>query len=111
MCLLQSFLHLLKQRIQFLLLAPLHVAGIPAAVSRVQDDCFDRALRAGFGGILSMGLTIRYVARHAGVSTATVSHVLNNTGQVIQGTREMVMSVVRELGYRCGAVNPFMWGH
>src|SRR5207248_671603 len=46
-----------------------------------------------------MGLTIRDVARHAGVSTATVSHVLNNTGQVSQGTREMVMSVVRELGY------------
>jgi DNA-binding LacI/PurR family transcriptional regulator len=46
-----------------------------------------------------MGLTIREVARHAGVSTATVSHVLNNTGQVSQGTRQMVMSVVRELGY------------
>ncbi len=46
-----------------------------------------------------MELTIRDVARHAGVSTATVSHVLNNTGQVSSRTRKMVMSVVRELGY------------
>ncbi len=46
-----------------------------------------------------MGMTIRDVARHAGVSTATVSHVLNNTGQVSRRTRDMVLSVVRELGY------------
>lgn len=46
-----------------------------------------------------MALTIRDVAREAQVSTATVSHVLNNTGQVSRKTRHYVLSVVRRLGY------------
>jgi DNA-binding LacI/PurR family transcriptional regulator len=46
-----------------------------------------------------MALTIRDVAREAKVSTATVSHVLNNTGQVSGKTRRHVLSVVRRLGY------------
>jgi LacI family transcriptional regulator len=46
-----------------------------------------------------MGLTIRDVAGRAGVSTATVSHVLNNTGQVSPKTRQLVLSVVRKMGY------------
>ena len=46
-----------------------------------------------------MALTIRDVAREAKVSTATVSHVLNKTGQVSQKTRRQVLSVVRRLGY------------
>jgi DNA-binding LacI/PurR family transcriptional regulator len=46
-----------------------------------------------------MALTIRDVAREAKVSTATVSHVLNRTGQVSRETRRHVLSVVRRLGY------------
>ena len=46
-----------------------------------------------------MALTIRDVAREAKVSTATVSHVLNKTGQVSRETRRQVLSVVRRLGY------------
>jgi LacI family transcriptional regulator len=46
-----------------------------------------------------MALTIRDVAREAKVSTATVSHVLNKTGQVSRKTRQQVLSVVRRLGY------------
>jgi LacI family transcriptional regulator len=46
-----------------------------------------------------MALTIRDVAREANVSTATVSHVLNKTGQVSPKTRGHVLAVVRRLGY------------
>lgn len=44
-------------------------------------------------------MTIRDVAREAKVSTATVSHVLNKTGQVSRETRRHVLAVVRRLGY------------
>jgi len=46
-----------------------------------------------------MAITIRDVAREAKVSTATVSHVLNNTGQMSRQTRQHVLSLVRKLGY------------
>ncbi len=46
-----------------------------------------------------MALTIRDVAREANVSTATVSHVLNKTGQVSQKTRRHVLAIVHRLGY------------
>jgi LacI family transcriptional regulator, galactose operon repressor len=46
-----------------------------------------------------MGLTIRDVATAAGVSTATVSNVLNKTGKVGQRTRALVLSAVKKLGY------------
>jgi LacI family transcriptional regulator len=44
-------------------------------------------------------LTIRQVAGLAGVSTATVSRVINGRGEVSDETREAVMRVVREYGY------------
>jgi DNA-binding LacI/PurR family transcriptional regulator len=40
------------------------------------------------------------VARAAGVSPTTVSHALNGRGQVDPRTRERVLEVARELGYR-----------
>jgi LacI family transcriptional regulator len=43
--------------------------------------------------------TVVDVARHAGVSTATVSRVLNRNYPVAAATRERVESAVRELGY------------
>ncbi|MEU6423642.1 LacI family DNA-binding transcriptional regulator [Streptomyces spiralis] len=43
--------------------------------------------------------TIRDVARQAGVSTATVSRVLNQNYPVAESTRERVETAMRELGY------------
>src|SRR4051812_18414710 len=45
-------------------------------------------------------LTIYDVARHAGVSSSTVSRVLAGRGTVSEATREMVLGVARRLGYR-----------
>ena len=44
--------------------------------------------------------TIDDVAKLAGVSTATVSRVINNNGPVAQKTREMVINAIEELDYR-----------
>jgi DNA-binding LacI/PurR family transcriptional regulator len=46
-----------------------------------------------------MNPTIRDVAKAAGVSTATVSNVLNKTGKVGSHTRRHVLLTVRRLGY------------
>jgi len=46
-----------------------------------------------------MALTIRDVAKAAGVSTATVSNVLNKTGKVGRHTHHAVLSAVKKLGY------------
>ncbi len=43
--------------------------------------------------------TLADVARHANVSTATVSRCLNSPERVGQSTRERVLAAVRELGY------------
>ena len=48
--------------------------------------------------------TIKDVARMAGVSTATVSHVLNNTRYVSEETRSLVLEAVSRLGYRPSGV-------
>ncbi|KHN53713.1 LacI family DNA-binding transcriptional regulator [Pectobacterium fontis] len=44
--------------------------------------------------------TMLEVAKRAGVSKATVSRVLNGTGQVKQATRDAVFRAMDELGYR-----------
>ena len=46
-----------------------------------------------------MSVTIRDVAKAAGVSTATVSNVLNQRGKVGQSTRHFVLSTVKRLRY------------
>ncbi len=48
--------------------------------------------------------TIQDVARKAGVSTATVSHVLNSTRNVLPETRRTVEDAIRDLSYRPSAV-------
>lgn len=48
----------------------------------------------------SSRLTIADVARAAGVSRTTVSHALNDRGQVDPRTRERVKQIAQELGYR-----------
>lgn len=44
--------------------------------------------------------TLQDVAKHAGVSIATVSKVLSNTPYFTDATRDKVMAAVKELGYR-----------
>lgn len=46
-----------------------------------------------------MKIGIRDVANHAGVSVATVSHVINNTRFVSEETRNRVLNSINELGY------------
>ncbi|MDQ2690439.1 MAG: LacI family transcriptional regulator, partial [Chloroflexota bacterium] len=48
--------------------------------------------------------TIREVAESAGVSYATVSHVINNTRVVSQETRERVLAAMSALDYRPNAL-------
>jgi len=48
-------------------------------------------------------ITIRDVAKRAGVSVATVSRVLNNSALTSPKTREQVLQAVAELGYRPNA--------
>ena len=43
--------------------------------------------------------SMRDVAARAGVSVATVSHVINNTRYVAEGTRERVQAAIEELNY------------
>lgn len=45
-------------------------------------------------------VTIKDVAREAGVSIKTVSNVVNHTGSMRQQTRERVEKSMRELGYK-----------
>ena len=47
----------------------------------------------------SRALTIRDVAREAGVSTATISRVLNRRPEVAPETRERVLRVIRQSGF------------
>ena len=46
-----------------------------------------------------MKVTISDVAKMAGVSTATVSHTINNTRYVSEETREKVYAAISQLGY------------
>src|SRR5690606_40353224 len=46
-----------------------------------------------------MAVTIKEVAREAGVSIATVSRVLNNSGPVNEDTKEKILEVARRLRY------------
>ncbi len=49
-------------------------------------------------------MTINDIARLAGVSTATVSRVINDTGQVKPETREIVLNVIKENNFVPSAV-------
>jgi LacI family transcriptional regulator len=44
--------------------------------------------------------TIKDIAKKAGVSTATVSYVLNNNGQISEKTRRRILKIVNELNYK-----------
>ncbi|MCB0196696.1 MAG: LacI family DNA-binding transcriptional regulator [Anaerolineae bacterium] len=47
-----------------------------------------------------MPVTMRDVAKEAGVSIKTVSRVVNNQGEITDSTRERVLAVIERLGYR-----------
>lgn len=49
--------------------------------------------------IISRNISIKEVARIAGVSTATVSRVLNNKGNVTEASRQKVLTAVQGLDY------------
>jgi LacI family transcriptional regulator len=71
----------------------------------VHSSSFDRSFRGELIlfpialAVLTMTVTIRDVAKAAGVSTATVSNVLNSTGKVGTKTQRHVLSTVKRLGY------------
>ncbi|HNS67670.1 MAG TPA: LacI family DNA-binding transcriptional regulator, partial [Mesotoga infera] len=46
-----------------------------------------------------MAFRIKDVAKRAGVSTATVSRVLNNVSTVCEENRERVLRAVKEMNY------------
>jgi LacI family transcriptional regulator len=50
-----------------------------------------------------MRVTIKDVAEKAGVSSATVSNVINDKGKVSESTRRMVLDVIDELNFRPNA--------
>lgn len=52
------------------------------------------------------GVTIEEVARAAGVSTATISRIINNKANVTRETREHVIEVMHELGYKAPGLRP-----
>ncbi len=58
--------------------------------------CFLFNIYEGESGYM---ITIRDVAKRAGVSVATVSRVINNTGKVSLRTKERVLIAMKELGY------------
>jgi DNA-binding LacI/PurR family transcriptional regulator len=58
----------------------------------------------------TMKPTIYDVAREAGVSIATVSKVLNNTGRIGEDTRKKVMKVMNELNYQPSVVASALTG-
>lgn len=49
-------------------------------------------------------ITLKEIAKECGVSTATVSNILNGKNKVSEETREKVMAVVKERGYKLNYV-------
>jgi LacI family transcriptional regulator len=48
--------------------------------------------------------TIKDIAEKAGVSTATISYVLNNKGKISEETRGRVLKIVNEMNYRRNSI-------
>jgi LacI family transcriptional regulator len=49
-------------------------------------------------------MTLKEIAKQAGVSTATVSYVLNDSPKISEKTKEKVMRIIRETGYQPNAI-------
>jgi LacI family transcriptional regulator len=48
--------------------------------------------------------TIKDIAKHVGVSTATISHVINNTRFVSEGLKQKILKAIQELNYQPNAI-------
>lgn len=57
-----------------------------------------------YKGVNEMSVTINNIAKEAGVSLATVSRVINNSGYVKDETREKVMKVINKYNYTPSAI-------
>ena len=53
-------------------------------------------------------VTLRDIAKEAGVTAATVSYVLNGSGKVSEATRERVLKIAKEKGYRSNVLAALM---
>lgn len=51
-----------------------------------------------------VSVTLKEIAKMAGVSTATVSYVLNNTASVKEETKNRVLSIVKSTGYTSNSI-------
>ena len=49
-------------------------------------------------------MTIKDIARKAGVSYATVSRALNDHPEVNEGTRKRILKIAAEIGYQPNAI-------
>jgi LacI family transcriptional regulator len=49
-------------------------------------------------------MTIKQIAKLAEVSTATVSHVINNSKRMSEETRQRVLEVIKQSGYRPNSI-------
>lgn len=69
-------------------------------INYIKNDDFYKNIikRLSNKGVEHMS-SIKEVAMKAGVSSATVSYVLNNTGNVGEQTRKRVLEVIEEVGY------------
>src|SRR6266853_3428583 len=65
-------------------------------VNILTSDCFPFRLLSFRGNLMT---TLHDVARLAGVSTATVSHVINNTRRVSSATTARVQSAIAQLKF------------
>ncbi len=56
------------------------------------------------GGICELAVTIKDIARQCGVSRQSVSYALTGTGRLAPQTRERILQVARDLGYRPNSI-------
>ncbi|MHA4989068.1 LacI family DNA-binding transcriptional regulator [Cetobacterium somerae] len=54
----------------------------------------------GFDFVLNEKITIKEIAKYAGVSTQTVSRVVNNSPNVKKETKDKILKYIEELGYK-----------
>jgi DNA-binding LacI/PurR family transcriptional regulator len=65
----------------------------------ILKDSLSSHLNGGRVWGMVKNMNINEIAKHAGVSTATVSRVINGSNKVSQKTADKVLSIVRTLGY------------
>ncbi|WP_432984677.1 LacI family DNA-binding transcriptional regulator [Dactylosporangium sp. CA-233914] len=97
-------------------IVPSWLAGLLRAQTARSCSCHGRAYvfsghRAANGAARQLGPKLVDVARRAGVSTGTVSAVLNERDSVAAATREKVVRAIADLGYVRGATTTTLAAH